>query len=262
MLHTGTAKSMVTAQHRPSRRDDADISTSATKENERRLHALRGASGLSQKIISRFLDFRPHAAINRESAMTNESAAWPIQRLSYGKPTPVQFNARGAAPLPYGHVLIENCVDPNTNITIGTAAVIPSEWPLQIAPSQFQLRDAHGAKLNVTRAYEVSYVRRETTVAALLADVQGFLNMALRMTPTAVEALQIIIARREKSAYVPLHLASAAASDVVDLFNLGGSSFEKEGEELAIITPDMLLPLRPHVAPPNAPNNPPPPNLP
>jgi len=205
---------MKAAEHRPSRRSAAQ-GTSATNSNKCRLHELRSASGLSQESTSRFLDFRPHAAIIRESAISNASANWPLQSLDYDHPTPLHFNAKGGVPLPYGHTLVENCADGMPQVNIGTAAVIPSEWPLQIAPSQFQLRDAHGARLNVTRTYEVSDVCRETTVATLLADVRGFLKLAFRsrLSPAAVDALQLIAARREKSAYVPLSPSSTAASD-------------------------------------------------
>jgi hypothetical protein len=79
----------------------------------------------------------------------------------------------------YGHTLIENYIDPDAHDNVGTAAVIPSEWPLQIAPSQFRLRDASGRHIDVRRAYEVNDVTRETRVTDLLADIRSFLKVAL-----------------------------------------------------------------------------------
>jgi hypothetical protein len=269
MLHTGTANSMVTAQHRPSKRNDTAISNSAEKENERRLHALRGPSGLSPTIIRRFLDFTPHAAVNGESAIGEKSAHSPVQRLDYDKLTPLHFNVNGAAPLPYGHILIENAVvqsaiDPSTTVNIGTAAAIPLEWPLRIASYQFELSDAAGKPIDVTRTYEVNDVTRKTAIAELLADVRCFLKRALRhqLDSRAVDALQLHVARREAARFVPLPATARAKDDGVDLFNLGAADFERSGFELAIVTPDRLSPapdvlpphgLPPHVLPPHVP---------
>eukprot|EP00966_Prymnesium_polylepis_P095650 2216038-Prymnesium_polylepis.2 len=234
----GISKSMRSAEHRPSVRGRTDVSATARRANTNALRLLELRAKLPTKLVTVLLDFKACAAPVPAAAVTQTSSKLPPMRLQYNKPTPLCKHH----PLPYGHMLVENYIDPDTHINVGTAAVIPSEWQLQIAPYQFMLRDASGRKINVPRTYEVNDVTRESKVADLLADVRAFLKVALRrqVRTDAVDALPLQLARREGAAIVPL-LSDACASDRrVNLFNLGAADFEKGGEQLVIVTPDVL----------------------
>jgi len=218
-------------------------------------------SQLSQRgestLVREFLDRNPGAAPVREAVVTAQTASEPPLQLAYEKPTRLTVTSKGALPLPYGCMLLHNCPLPDG---VGVAAVIPTEWPLRIAPSQFVLRTARGKEIVVPCSYEVNDMRRDTPLAELLSDIRAFLKSVLRpkLAPSAIDALHLHVARREGSAFVPLPANAHASDEGIDLFNLG-ACFDKGQVELAIVTLPPTPPL--HLPAPNPPApNPPAPN--
>ena len=208
-----------------------------------RVNELRSA--LPVDLAREFLELSAAAAPMRSAVVTENTAEQAALRLAYDVPTPIAGSECGAVPLPYGCVLIPECVDAATGQIIGAAASIPEQWPLQISPSQFQISDTCGVLLKVPRAYEVGDVARDTKLSLLLDDIRAFLKSALgsQFTPSMAASLRLSRCENEQC----MLLAPDADAEAADLFNLGAADWSKGGVELVVIT----MPTSPAVRPPS-----------
>jgi len=207
------------------------------KAHERRHEELRAQ--LPKELVDIFLEGRPGAFALREIVPANWSL--PPLPLSYDAAT--VLSAEGAvAPLPFGHVLNEQYVDPSSG-AVCVAAEIPTEWPLQLHPAQFLLMGnaARAGRLAGRLAYAVDDVRRETKVGELLADLRTFLKPLVGAAEAA--RVQLVRAPTDPAAEAVDILRPEATAIETDLFNLGAAKLGVSPQVLVVTTLLEPLPL-------------------
>ena len=217
----------------PSKRPRRIDSPAETKSRVKcRLHMLR--QHLSPQLVHTVLSVCANAAAFPEAIEAFSPPLW----LAYDQP--IMIHVCEHAALPRGHVVLGNPRAASVDAR-ALCAAIPTEWRLQLAPSQFVLSDGSGDPLLVNQIYQLDDLTRDTLVSQVVADIGSFLcsQACLRMRLPAGVMDLLTLAWRDGDNYAPLPMSATA--EAADMFNRGAASFEKTRTEL-VVTLKSLLP--------------------